>query len=180
MIVPQRLKILIAVVAVGLGGWLTYAVIHAGDDIPPPPPQAQTQLEAGRAEGRRLKFKAWTLDYDAISTSPDGTVATLDGVHDGRFFKNGTPTMKMTAKHVVVNLTSNDFFASGTIDISDIGGTHHRHFLSDAATYAGTGEILTLPQFATIKSDGATLRVANATVNFRTGDVTLGRIVGVR
>ncbi len=170
----------LALVALALATWFGYAIWHAGDDVPPPSTQAQTDFGKGHAEGRRLKFPAWTMDYDKIETSTDGSVATLEHVRDGRYFKNGKPAMKLKADHVVINLVTNDFVATGQVDVKEIDGKHDRHFSSAEADYAGITQMLILNRPSTIFSDGTTLRVATATINFRSGDVQLGRIVGVR
>lgn len=158
--------------------WFVVELVRAGGDVPPPPNAPQTTMKSGHAEGRRLKLPAWSLDYDAITTSADGTTATLDHVRDGEYFKSGKPFAKMQADHVVVNLVSNDFTATGPIALTENDGVHARRFVSDLAVYSGLGQILTLGHPTTITSDRAVIHVARATINFKSGETTLGGLVG--
>ncbi|GAC1413408.1 MAG: hypothetical protein NVSMB64_23680 [Candidatus Velthaea sp.] len=168
------------VVALAIVGWFAYEIYRAGGDMPPTSTNTSTLLKAGHAEGRRLTLPSWSLDYDKITTSNDNSLATLENVHDGRYYKNGKPFMKMKAAHVVVNTITNDFTVTGPIELVEIDGKHDRRFTSDAAIYTGFVQTLTLNRPATIVSDGATLRVKTATFNFKSGDIRLGPFVGTK
>ncbi|MFN2459616.1 MAG: LPS export ABC transporter periplasmic protein LptC [Candidatus Velthaea sp.] len=158
--------------------WIGVQIYRAGGDIPPPPTRPQTMLKSGHAEGRRLRLPSWSLDYDSITTSADNTIATLENVRRGTYYKNGKPFMSMTSKHVVVNTVTNDFVATGPLTLVQIDGQHDRRFSSDAATYSGLARTLTLNHPATIRDDAGTIEVKRATINFKTGDMTLGPLVG--
>lgn len=164
--------------ALAFAAWVVVGIYRAGGDIPPPTGTPQTTLNVGHAEGRRLQKPSWSLDYDSIRTSPDNTTATLENVHDGELYKNGKPFMKLHAKHVVVNTISNDFTATGPVELVENDGRHRRRFVSDSAIYQGIQQTLVLNHPARIESDGAVLDVATATINFRSGDTKLGRITG--
>lgn len=158
--------------------WFGIEIFRAGGDPPPPPSTPQTTMKSGHAEGRRLKLPSWSLDYDSITTSVDGTTATLEHVRDGEYFKKGKPFARMTADHVVVNLITNDFTATGPIQLTENDGLHARRFTTDAAVYSGIGEVLTLSHPTTIVSDKATVHVTKATINFKTGETTFDGLVG--
>jgi hypothetical protein len=176
----RGLQAALAVVAVAVGTWVGLGIYHAGGDVPPPPTTPQTKLSSGHAEGRRIDGKpSWSLDYDRIIASPDTTVATLENVRHGEIYKHGKPFMRMIAKHVVVNTLSNDFVVTGPMELTQNDGKHQRHLTSDAANYSGVMQTLTLNHPAKISSDGANVTVANATVNFRSGEMHFGPLVGL-
>jgi lipopolysaccharide export system protein LptC len=154
-----------------------YETVHAGSDIPAQSGVQQTRLSTGSANGKRLDGKSWSLDYSAASLSPDGSIANIDDVHDGIITRDGKPYMRMTAKHVTANLSANDFDVTGPVKFTEVAGLH-RELETTGAHYSGTDHTLHLDQPTTIREGTATLHVANAVINFQTGDTTLGRIVG--
>jgi Lipopolysaccharide-assembly, LptC-related len=170
----------IAVAAVAFSAWVGVGIYHAGGDVPPPLGMPETRLTSGHAEGRRVDGKpSWSFDYDKVVTSPDTTVATLENVRHGEIYKRGLPFMKMVAKHVVVNTVSNDFVVTGPLELVQNDGQHNRRLTSDAATYSGMLQTLTLTHPSKINSDGAKATVATATVNFRSGDMSFGPLIGL-
>ena len=172
-----RLRVPLALVAALALGWIIYQTIHAGDEIPPPPAQTQTKLTGGSANDKRIDGKSWSLDYDTATLSPDGSVATIERVHDGVILRNGKPYMHMTADHVTANLGINDFTVTGKVNFTEVGG-EHRQLATDGAHYAGTSHILTLDHPTTIREGFVTLHVATASIDFTSGDMKLGRITG--
>ena len=160
--------------------WVGLGIYRAGGDVPPPLSNPETKLTTGHAEGRRIDGKAsWSLDYDRLVTSADTSVATLDNVRHGELYRHGKPFMQIKAQHVVVNTLSNDFIATGPLELTQNDGKQRRKMTSDAANYSGMMSTLTLLHPANIVTDGAKIKVASATVNFRTGDLSVGRIIGV-
>ncbi len=160
--------------------WVAVGIYRAGSDVPPPSPQLETKLTAGHAEGRRVDGKpSWSLDYDRVIATPDTTIATLENVRHGQLYRRGKPFMRMKADHVVINTLSNDFIVTGPLELIQDDKQHHRTLVSDAANYSGILQTLTLMHPADIVSDGAKLKVANVTVDFRSGDMKLGPIVGL-
>ena len=119
----------------------------------------------------------WSLDYDTATLSPDGSIATIEHVHDGVIMRNGKPYMHMTADHVTANLGINDFTVSGKVSFREVGG-QHRTLDTTGAHYTGTNHTLTLDSPTLIHDGLVTLRVATASINFTTGDTKLGRIKG--
>jgi len=169
----------ILVVLVAILAWVGIGIYRAGGDVPPPPSTPQTQLTAGHAEGRRIDGKpSWSLDYSHVVASPDTTIATLDDVRHGLLYRHGKPFMTMVAKHVVINTLSNDFVATGPLVLIEHDGKHLRRLTSDAASYSGALQTLTLNHPAQISSDGARANVASATVDFRSGEMHFGRLLG--
>ncbi len=169
----------IAAAVILLVAWTAVGIYRAGGDVPPPPGNPGTKLTTGHAEGRRVDGKpSWSLDYDKVVASSDSTLATLENVRDGELYKGGRPFMKMVAKHVVINTLSNDFVVTGPLELTENDGKYRRHLTSDAANYSGVLQTLTLPHPAKINSDGARIKVATAIVNFKSGDLKLGPLVG--
>lgn len=168
------------VVAIAIVGWFSYQIYRAGGDVPPASSDSGTRLKLGHAEGERLNFKSWSLDYDKITTTGDTAIVELENVHDGRYFKNGKPYMTMRAGHVVVNRQSNDFTVTQKIDLKEVDGKHDRQFTSASASYHGYNQTLVLTEPAIIRSDGAILHVKSATFDFKSGDIKLSSLVGTK
>lgn len=172
-----RLRVPLAlIVALGLG-WIVYQTIHAGEEIPPPPAQTQTRLTGGSANDKRIDGKSWSLDYDTATLSPDGSLATIERVHDGVILRDGKPYMHMTAHHVTANLALNEFVVTGAVRFTEVGG-QHRRLDTDGARYTGADHTLHLDHPTTIRDGPITFHVASAVVNFATGETKLGRIKG--
>jgi hypothetical protein len=178
--VNRLVKAGIALVVLAVLTWVGVGIYRAGGDVPPPPLMPETKLTSGHAEGRRVNGQAsWSLDYDHVTASPDTTVATLENVRHGELYKGGKPFMRMIARHVVVNTLSNDFVVTGPLELIENDGKHNRHLTSDAASYSGALQTLTLTHPSKISSDGARVKVATATVNFKSGDMSFGPLVGL-
>ncbi len=160
--------------------WVGVGIYRAGGDVPPPPTSPVTKLTAGHAEGRRIDGKpSWSLDYDRLTATPDTTIATLENVRHGELYKHGKPFLQMIAQHVVVNTLSNDFVVTGPVELIENDGEHKRRLNSTSATYSGMLQTLTLDHQAKITTDGVHVTVASASVNFKSGDMTFGRLVGL-
>jgi len=172
--------------AVALGSlaflaWIGFEVGRAGNDVTVQHVQGPSTLVAGRVTGKRLNGQAWSLDYDKVTMSPDGSQAQIDHVRDGRIHRVGRPDVRMTADDVTVNTVTNDLTVAGPVTFEeDLGGGRTRTFATSGARYVGASRILTLDHTATITDAGATVTVASMTVDFLTGDTRLGRIVGRR
>jgi hypothetical protein len=171
------LRTIAALVVIAGLAWVGYETVRAGNDIPPQPPQALTQLSGGRASDKRVDGKSWSLDYDRATMSADGTMAEIDGIHDGIINRNGKPYMHVHAKHISANLAQNDFVATGPVKFDEIGG-EGKTLATTGAHYMGYSHTLELPNRTTIHSGPVVLTVESATINFDTGATTLGRIVG--
>jgi hypothetical protein len=172
--VPWRRIALLAGLA--FVAWVAWGIIHADGPVLNVGTTTVSQLERGHAEGRRVNARAWSLDYGRILEAPDGTTATLYDVRHGEIFRNGKPYVSVRADSVVVNTLSNDFSASGHVELTEIDGKHDRRFRSERALYNGVPQILTLPTAVRIESDGMTASFDHAIVNLKTGSMSLGRI----
>ena len=174
-----RLPVAVGVLA--FLGWVGFEIGRAGNDVTVPRMAANDVLKGGTIHGRRLDQRAWSLGFDTASVSPDGTSATIAHVRDGRIHRPGKPDVKMTADGVVVNRISNDFTVSGPVTfVEPEPGGRIRRFTSVGAHYAGATRELQLDHPATITEGTTKATFANAKVNFRTGDVTVGRMEGTR
>jgi hypothetical protein len=172
-------RIPLAVAVLALLAWIGFEIGVAGNDIVVPRAPAPNRLVNGHVQGKRIDGRAWSLDYDTVTMSPEGSVATIAHVRDGRIHRVGKPDVLMHADGVTVNMVTNDLSVTGPVTFTeDEGGGRTRTFATRGAQYGGGTHELDLPHTATI-TDGATrVVVSNAQVNFRTGDVRLGRIEG--
>ena len=162
-------------------GWVGFEIGRAGNDVTVPRMATNDVLKGGTIHGKRLDQRAWSLDFDTASVSPDGTSATIAHVRDGRIHRPGKPDVKMTADGVVVNRISNDFTVSGPVTfVEPEPGGRIRRFTTVGAHYLGATRELQLDHPATITEGTTKATFANAKVNFRTGDVTVGRLEGTR
>ncbi len=162
-------------------GWIGFEIGRAGNDVTVPRMATNDVLKGGTIHGKRLDQRAWSLDFDTASVSPDGTSATIAHVRDGRIHRPGKPDVTMTADGVVVNRISNDFTVSGPVTfVEPEPGGRIRRFTTVGAHYVGGTRELQLDHPATITEGTTKATFANAKVNFRTGDVTVGRMEGTR
>ncbi len=170
----------VALCVVAFLTWVGFGVLHAGGDVPAPRLAPETKLSLGHAEGRRIDGKpSWSLDYDTLVTSADTTIATLENVRHGTLYKRGRPFMQMKAQHVVINTLSNDFTVTGPLELTQSDGKHHRRLTSNTADYSGVMQTLTLTHQARLTGDEGNATFRNATVNFKSGDMSFGALIGL-
>ncbi len=172
-----RRVLLLALLA--FAGWVTWGIVHAGGTVPNIGTTTESELKRGHAEGRRVDARSWSLDYDEIVESPDGSTATLYHVRHGEIFRHGKPYVSVKADSIVVNTISNDFSASGHVVLTENDGQHARRFRSAEALYAGATQVLNLPAAVQLESDGMSAHFDHATVNLKTGVMSVGRIDAV-
>ncbi len=174
-----RIPVTVAVLA--FLGWIGYQIGRAGGDVPVARVAGSNTLTSGKVTGRRIDGRAWSLDYDTVTMSPDGSQAVIAHVRDGRIHRVGKPDVLMKADGVTVNTITNDLTVRGPVTFNEaVTSARTRTFTTVGARYLGGTRMLMLDHPATITDSGATLIVANATVDFRTGDVTLGHIEGTK
>ncbi|HYZ14780.1 MAG TPA: hypothetical protein VE591_00205 [Candidatus Acidoferrum sp.] len=170
-----------AIVVLGLLGWVGFEIGRAGGDISPPHIASQSTLNHGVITGKRVDGRSWSLDYDHATMSPDGTQATIAHVHNGRLHRRGKPDVLFKADDVTANTATSDFTVRGAVNLTEeLARGRRRTFTTTGAQYVGLTHTLILPNSVTIVDGPTTISVANATVDFRTGATTLGRIVGVK
>ncbi len=161
--------------------WVGFEIGRAGSDMVVPRVQQPSRLLNGKVTGKRVDGRAWSLDYDTVSMSADGSQATIGKVREGRLHRKGKADVLMQGDDVTVNTLTNDLFIRGPVSFKeDLGHGRIRTFSTKGARYIGATRVLQLDHEATITDAGATIIVENMTVDFRTGDAKLGRIEGTR
>lgn len=172
----------IAVVAVVLiAVWFTIGIMLAGRENAPPPPGSQpVTLHGGQVRGNRISTRSWTFDYKSAQMSPDGTIATVDGVHHGVLYKKGKPYLGIAAQHVSVNTQTFDFTAIGDVHLEYLQPKDQvkRSFDTDLVQWTNATKILLLSHPSIIRTGDQTLKVATITVDFNKNEVHLGKIEG--
>lgn len=159
-------------------GLLAEGVILSGRDLPPPPGTEPIVLGPGGVTAHKMSTKSWSLYYDHAQTSPDGSLAEIDGIHNGVFYRKGKPYITISAKHVSVNTLSDDFTATGDVHITQAKGGLPRSFDTDLIVWNNATKLLTLTHPILIKTGDASLTVQNMTFNVQTGDLHIGKIGG--
>lgn len=157
--------------------WVGYEIVNAGSDVPPPQPQALTQLEGGRAAGKRIDGRSWSFDYASATMTADGQEADLNGVRDGIIRRDGKPYLRMRAQHVSANMGANDFTATGPVVLTEIGG-QHRKLETVGAHFSGVNRSLVLDHTTKVSEGSITVVVDHASIDFATGETRLGRMIG--
>jgi lipopolysaccharide export system protein LptC len=177
--IPWRIPA--GIVALALLAWIGFEIGRAGSDIVPPRIATQSTLNRGVVTGKRVDGRSWSLNYDTATLSPDGSQTTIPHVRSGRIRAAGKPDVVFTADDVTANSATNDFSVHGEIDLSQqMGPGHLRTLKTVGAQYAGATHTLTLENPVTLTDGPVTITVAHATVDFRTGATTLGRIIAVK
>lgn len=174
-----RLPVVLA--ALALLAWIGVEIGRAGSDIAVQRTLGTSTLNKGRAMGRRIDNRSWSLDYDSITMSPDGTQITIAHVRDGRIHRPGKPDVLIKADGVTTNQVTNDLYITGPVHVTEnLGPGRTRTFDSVGARYSGVTRELALDHTATMTEGDAKVVIAKATVNFRTGEVDLGPIEGTK
>lgn len=167
------------VLGIALFAIFTEGVVLSGRDLPPPPGSEPVILGAGGVTAHKMSTKSWSLYYDKAQTSPDGSQAEIDGIHDGVFYKNGKPYITISARHVSVNTLSNDFTATGRVHITQLKpGALARSFDTDLIVWTNATKTVTLSHPSIIKTGDATMTVDSMTINVDTGAIHVGKIGG--
>jgi lipopolysaccharide export system protein LptC len=174
-------RVPVAVAVLALLAWVGFEIGRAGGDIQVARMAAPNTLVNGRVQGKRIDGRSWSLDYDTVTMSPDGSQATIAHVRDGRLHRSGKPDVLMKADGVTVNTITNDLMVTGPVTFTEQEGPgRKRTFETKGAHYNGGTHELQLEHTATITEGTAKVVVAKAVANFRTGEITLGRIEGTK
>ena len=174
-------RIPLALAVLALLAWIGYEVARAGADIVVQRVAAPDTMKGGHVQGKRIDGRSWSLDYDTVTMSPDMSTASIAHVRDGRIHRAGKPDVLMQADGVTVNTATNDVNVTGPVTFTEEEGPGRtRTFKTVGARYSGATRELVLDHTATITEGGTTVVVSKATVNFRTGEMSLGRIEGTK
>lgn len=171
----------IILVAIVLVAWFVAGIMRAGNNEQAPSPSSQQiTLHGGHVRGNRISTRSWSFDYKSAQMTPDGTVASVDGVRNGVLYKNGKPYLSMSAEHVSVNTQSFDFTATGDVHVTWLhpkdGVT--KSFDTDLVQWANATKMLELQHPSYFRTGSETLKVASIEVNFNTGSIKLGKVEG--
>ena len=160
--------------------WMIVGIMLAGRDVPPPPGAQPITLKGGRVTGNRVSTRSWTFDYTKAQMSPDGILATLDGVKNGILYKKGKPYLSIAAQHVSVNTQTFDFTATGDVHIEALHPSDgiSKAFDSDLVQWVNATKMLELPHPSLFRTGDQTLKVATISVDFTKNDIHLGKISG--
>lgn len=174
-------KAVIVVVAAALVIWFVVGVALSGRDVPPPPPSSQQiTLRGGRVTGNRISTRSWTFDYQHAEMSPDGVLATIDGVKHGVLYKKGKPYLSIAAQHVSLNTQTFDFTATGDVHVEALHPQDGigKSFDTDLVQWVNATKMLELNHPSVFRTGSETLKVATITVDFNKDEIHLGKISG--
>jgi hypothetical protein len=170
-------------IAIGAGllvlAWVVVEVVIAGRGTPPlPPGQTPIDLRGGHVLNNHISTKSWSFDYDHARLAPDGMSGSVENVRNGIVFRKGKPYLRISAKHVQLNIASLDFTAVGKVHIERIDDPLGRAFDTDLVTWTNDAKMLRMPHPSYIHSGGQTLTISSITVDFDDNTVHLGRVSG--
>jgi hypothetical protein len=164
---------------IALAIYVVVEIVLAGGGAPPlPPNQTPIDLRGGHVLTNRIATKSWSFDYDHARLSPDGLSGSVDGVRNGIVFRKGKPYLRISAKHVQLDIQSLDFTAVGKVHIERINDPEHRSFDTDLVTWTNDAKLLRMPHPAYIRSGGQTLRIDGISVDFDADTIRLGKVNG--
>ncbi len=160
--------------------WVVAGIVLAGRDVPPPPAAQPITMRGGRVTGNRISTRSWTFDYTKAQMSPDGILATLDGVKNGVLYKKGKPYLSLAAQHVSVNTQTFDFTATGDVQIEALHPKDgiSKSFDTDLVQWVNATKLLQLTHPCVFRTGDQTLKVADITVDFNKNSIRLGKISG--
>lgn len=161
------------------GVYVVVEIVLAGGGVPPlPPNQSPIDLRGGHVLNNHIATKSWTFDYDHARLSPDGLSGSVDGVRNGVVFRKGKPYLRISAKHVQLNVQSLDFTAVGKVHIERIDDPEHHSFDTDLVTWTNDAKLLRMLHPSYVHSGSQTLRIDGITVNFDDNTIHLGKVSG--
>lgn len=179
--IARRWRLALIIAGFALVVYVIIGIILAGINQPPIPPQnGPIILRGGNVRGgsHTISTRAWTLSYDRGEFSNDGTIGTLDGVHDGVIYKKGKPYVEIDARHVALNTETLDFTAVGKVHIQMLHDPFQRSFDTDYVTWTNDAKLLDMIHTSYLHVGGETLKISTISVDFTKNEVHLGRIDG--
>lgn len=170
---------------IGIGAgvlFMIYVVVEivlAGRGTPPlPPGQMPIDLRGGHVMNNHIATKSWSFDYDHARLSPDGMSGSVDGVRNGIVFRKGKPYLKISARHIQLNIASLDFTAVGKVHIERINDPERRAFDTDLVTWTNDAKVLRMAHPSYVHSGNQVLKINSITVDFDDDSIHLGGING--
>jgi hypothetical protein len=161
------------------GIYVVVEIVLAGRGTPPiPPGQTPIELRGGHVLNNHIATKSWSFDYEHAHLSPDGLSGTVDGVRNGIVFRKGKPYLRISAKHVQVNIESLDFTAVGKVHIERINDPQKRSFDTDLVTWTNDAKLLRMAHPSYIRTGDQTLIVSSISVDFDDDTIHLGKVNG--
>ena len=103
---------------------------------------------------------------------------SVDGVRNGIVFRKGKPYLRISAKHVQLNVQTLDFTAIGKVHIERINDPEHRAFDTDLVTWTNDAKLLRMTHPSYVRSGSQVLRIDGITVNFDDNTIHLGKVNG--
>ena len=165
----------VTIASVLFAGWVVVQVYIAGkEEVPPPQTAAPVTFGRGSARGERVNGHSWSIDYDKVSTSPDETFVTAEGVRDGIIYKAGKPYLRIRAQHMTVNMVTHDFVATGPVHIESVGHKNFHAFDTTSAVWTEATQRLDLSKPIVVTSPGTSLHVQQLSLDIRTGALHVG------
>jgi hypothetical protein len=159
--------------------YVVVEIVLAGEGVAPiPPSSVPISLHGGHVMTNRITTKSWSFDYDKAQLAPDGLSGSVDGVRNGIVFKKGKPYLRVSAKHVQLDIQNLDFTAIGKVHIEMIGDPTHRSFDTDLVTWTNNAKLLHMDHPAYVHSGDQTLRIDGITVDFDANTVHFGKLNG--
>jgi hypothetical protein len=159
--------------------YVVVEIVLAGRGVPPiPPAQLPIDLRGGHVLNNHITTKSWSFDYDHARLSPDGLSGTVDGVRNGIVFRKGKPYLRISAKHIQVNISTLDFTAVGKVHVERIDDPEKRSFDTDLVTWTNDAKVLRMAHPSYVRSGDQTLVITNITVNFDDDSIHLGKVSG--
>ena len=139
---PLWWKRLALVAGLAFGVYVVVEIVLAGGGTPPlPPNQSPIDLRGGHVLNNHIATKSWSFDYDHARLSPDGLSGSVDGVRNGIVFRKGKPYLRISAKHVQLNIQSLDFTAVGKVHVERIDDPERRAFDTDLVTWTNDAKV---------------------------------------
>jgi hypothetical protein len=159
--------------------YVVVEIVLAGGGTPPlPPGQTPIDLRGGHVLNNHIATKSWSFDYDHARLSPDGMSGSVDGVRNGIVFRKGKPYLRISARHIQLNIQSLDFTAVGKVHIERIDDPERRAFDTDLVTWTNDAKVLRMDHPSYVRSGNQTLRIDRISVNFDDNSVHFGKLSG--
>jgi hypothetical protein len=160
--------------------WMAVGIIRAGRNAPQIPGAQNILIKDCSIRGNRISTRSWSFGCKKAQLSPDGILATIDGVHDGILYKKGKPYLRIAAQHVSLNTQTFDFTATGDVHVEALHPSDGiaKSFDTDLVQWVNATKLLQLPHASLFRTNGQALKVATITVDFNKNDIRLGKITG--